>query len=80
MTPQEQGGCEWSQLMPLARLQAPPAQPSHPPSWPQTGLYAGWPCGVLGLGIDWLKLLPVPQGDFRIPCLGGHFLESLPYL
>ena len=65
--------------MPLA-IKAPPAQPSLPPSWPQTGLGAGWPCGVLGLGIDLLKPFPVSQGDFRIPCLGGHFLESLPYL
>lgn len=60
----------WSQPMPLARLKAPPAQPSHPPSWPQTGLGAGWPCGVLGLGIDLLKPFPVFPGRLPDPLPG----------
>lgn len=77
-TPQEQGDCGWSQPMPLARLQAPPAQPSHPPPWPQTGLDEAGPVECAGTGIDLLKPLPVPQGDYWILCLSGHFLESLP--
>ncbi|XP_052509523.1 uncharacterized protein C1orf159 homolog [Budorcas taxicolor] len=44
----------------------------------KTGLDAGWPCGVLGLGIDLLKPLPVPQGDFWILCLACQGEDGRP--